>query len=303
MLRCMFGLSLTYDRRYNVFFTIHGEGGAGKSTMLNVLASLCTETTCGISLSLFGERFQMYPLTQNRLNLIPDMDSIFDGIGSVAKREAALKTCTSGEKQQVERKYKDTEYRYLCALSVFGCNSLPRFGDRSQAISDRMRIISFPNVFRGTEKHDTLLGNKLRAELPGILIWALKGYGELLVSGSPTFPETEHSLALKRDAIKVSRPEELFCDEYLEKIVPNALPPTENVLLPTVEVYRRYKIYCEERGYKAAGENRVIPEIAKYLGVEKARKSTCEGQKMCLVGARFVDEPVIAVKAPELSSS
>lgn len=296
MLRCMFGLSLTFDRRYNVFCAVHGKAGTGKSTALNVLRSLNTGTTCGVSLSDFGERFLMYPLVQNRLNLVPDMDSVFDGVGSASKREAALKTCTSGEKIQVEKKHKNSEYRYLCALSVFGCNTLPRFGDSSDAISDRTRIISFPVVFRGTETHDKSLGEKLNAELPGVLQWALKGYGELLDSGSPTFPETEHSLALKRETIKASRPVELFCDEFLEKT-------DLNVLLPTMEVNSRYRAYCEERGYKALGESGVLPRIAEYLGVVKDKKSVYGRQKMCFIGVRFTDSPAVSAEVMERSSS
>lgn len=281
MLQMLFGLSLTYDRHYNIFGVVHGEAGTGKSTALNILARLGKGTTCGVSLSQLGERFQEYPLTVNRVNIVQDMESIFEGSGSASKREAALKSCTAGEKIQVDRKHKPVEYRYLCALSIFGCNALPRFSDRSQAISDRMRIISFPNVFRGLQTQDLLLGEKLNAELSGILIWALRGYGALLDSGSPVFPETRQSQALKASAIKATRPEELFCDEMLEKV------DLENEL-STKEVYLAYKDYCNDFGYKAAGSSKVIPEIAKYMGVEKEKRSAPSGRMMCFIGLNIV---------------
>ena len=79
MLRMMSGLSLTYDRRFNVFFVLFGEAGTGKSTALNVLANLNAGTTCGVSLGLFGERFQIMPLTRNRINIVQDRASLRTG--------------------------------------------------------------------------------------------------------------------------------------------------------------------------------------------------------------------------------
>lgn len=97
-LQASFGLSLTFDRRFNRFFILFGESGTGKSTALSVLAALNAGACCGVSLGAFGEPFRTFPLAENRLNLVQDMDSIFEGSGSVSRREAVLKSLTCGKK-------------------------------------------------------------------------------------------------------------------------------------------------------------------------------------------------------------
>lgn len=213
------------------------------------------------------------------------MASVWEGVGNVAEREAMLKSCTCGEKASVEKKGRDAVYRYLTALPIFGCNTLPRFADRSMAISNRMRIIHFPHVFCNTAAHDSGLYEKLSAELPGILLWALRGYGSLLCCGSHAFPETELATQTKNDLIRSTRPDELFCDECLEVI------DDPKVVLSTLAVYDAYCEYCQRRGIRQIEDmNSVIPNIAKYLGIKKAKASYKGRRVACLYGVRFRDD-------------
>ncbi|MDO4575522.1 MAG: DUF5906 domain-containing protein [Planctomycetia bacterium] len=283
MLRAMFGLSLTFDRRFNVFFVVHGAAGTGKSTALALLAALNRGTACGVSLGAFGERFQTYPLTTNRLNLVQDMDSVFEGAGSVSQREAVLKSLTCGERIQVEQKHVAPEYRRLTALSVFGCNTLPRFADRSRAIADRLRIIRFPNVFRGTGGEVLNLAERLiQEELPGILNWSLAGYRSLVANGNRRFPETEASALLKGDLIKSSRPEELFFEECLTVGTPAEREPTRNV-------YTRYGNWCRFRGYRALAENAFSSRLRECFPSVQTTRIRCNGSRLTVyVGLRLL---------------
>ncbi|MDO4574973.1 MAG: DUF5906 domain-containing protein [Planctomycetia bacterium] len=266
-LQKMFGLSLTFDRRFNVFFVAYGEAGTGKSTALAVLAALNTGTVCGVSLGAFGERFQTFPLTIHRLNLVQDMDSVFEGAGSVSLRESVLKSLTCGEKIQVEQKHVSPEYRRLTALSVFGCNKFPGFSDRSGAISHRLRLLRFPNVFRGARAEKLNLAETLiREELPGILNWSMSGYRSLVSEGGRVFPENATAAAMKADFIKSTRPEELFFDECLESgSVTKLQEPTRNV-------YFHYDNWCRFRNYRPLAENTFSRRLLEYFPtVEKIR--------------------------------
>lgn len=247
---------------------------------MNVLGKMNRGTVCGVSLAVFGERFRAYPLSCYRLNLDHDLPSVYEGSGSVAEREGFLKSCTAGEEKEVEKKNRDPQRRRLRALCVFGCNALPRFADRSQAISDRLRIIPFTTVFRGTAMQDITLGAKLDAETAGIFLWSLYGYGALLDSGVSVFPETEQSRELKLDSIKSARPEALYCEENLVKGNPDEY-------LTSKMVYLHYRKYCEEHGYHHFGESRIIPEIVKYFGAEKCRQYVENKQVMCIFGIRW----------------
>ena len=281
-----FGLSLTYDRSYNAFFVIYGPSGSGKSTCLNVLQRLNDGTISQVSLGRFGERFFIWPLAQNRVNLVHDMDSIYEGDGSVSLREAVLKSVASGESIEVERKHRQAQREFLRALCIFGTNSLPRFADKSNAIGQRMRIINFPNVFRDTESQVRNLHEEFYKELDGILIWALRGYGELLESGRNSVWESGSSQSIKTESLKDSRPEILFCDDMLIK---DEFP----VWHRSLDFYKAYEKYCHERGYKPSGMNRAISMIVEYTGAKKQRVSQMGNQFTGIQGIKLNTEPEI----------
>lgn len=267
----MFGLSLTYDRSFNAFFVVYGPSGTGKSTCLNVLQRLNLGTVSQVSLGRFGERFFIYPLSRNRVNIVHDMDSIYEGDGSVSLREAVLKSVASGESLEIEQKHKNARTDYLRSLCVFGTNQLPRFADRSEAIGQRMRIIQFPNVFRGKEGQVRNLHESLFKELEGILIWALKGYGELLASGRNAISESTTAGELKASAIKDARPEIQFCEECLEK-------DEFSGYVPTLEIYQAYSRFCLARGYSPAGMSKAVPLIVAQMNVEAPKRVKLGGR-------------------------
>lgn len=277
----MAGLSLTHDRRYNVFFIIHGPTCSGKSVALKVLAKLSLGNTSGVTMKNLGERFEPYPLTENRLNIVYDMDAVTEG-GSVSLRESILKSATCGEKVATRQLYMPSTLRPLRALLIFGSNEIPLFEGRGKAIPDRMRLIAFPNTFRDSPMKNLGLFEELCKELPGILVWALKGYGELLARGVTVFPESSSSAKIKDEAIKANRSEELFCDECLVK----SDRPTS---LATKEVYALYDRFCYLSGLPATSIGRVIPRICAYMGVEKKRVTIAGDQVMCLLGVRRKD--------------
>ena len=282
----LFGLSLTYDRSYNVFFVIYGPSGTGKSTCLNVLQKLNEGSISQVSLGRFGERFFIWPLAQNRVNVVHDMDSIYEGDGSVSLREAVLKSVASGESIEVERKHRQAQREYLRALCVFGTNALPRFADKSNAIGQRMRIVQFPTVFRDTEAQIRNLDQVFYEEMDGILIWALRGYGELLESGRNSVWESGASHCLKTDSLKDSRPEILFCDDMLEK---DDFP----LWRPSLNIYKAYEKYCYDRGYKPSGMNRAITLIVEYMGAKQERVSQMGRQFMGVQGIKLIEESEI----------
>ena len=261
-LQRLFGLSLTYNRKYNVFFVVYGEAGTGKSTCLSVLEKLNSGAVCSVALSDFGERFYAYPLTENRLNLVADMPSVWESASTAVKREAVLKSLTDGEINSVERKGENAVTRRLVALSVFGSNMVPRFADKSGAIRQRLRLLPFPFQFRGKPGQNPNLKKELLSELPGVFVWALTGYGELLSEGYKTFPESEEAEILKHEAELKSNPVLQFCEECLEKAAPDSA-------VSSINVYRAYNSFCIQNGLRAAGSSSVIPEICSIMRIGK----------------------------------
>ena len=260
-LQRLFGLSLTYNRKFNVFFVVYGQAGTGKSTCLAVLEKLNSGTVCAVSLSDFGKPFAIFPLTENRLNLVADMPSVWETAATAFEREAVLKSLTDRESYSVEKKYQDVIKRRLVALSVFGSNQVPRFADKSGAIRQRLRLIPFPVQFRGAEGQNPNLKRELLSELPGVFVWSLTGYGELIVKKHKTFPESSNAEQLKHEAELTSNPVLAFCEECLERC--------DNGKVSSNEVYELYRAYCTKNGLYPAASNKVIPEIAQNMGIDK----------------------------------
>lgn len=280
-LQRLFGLSLSYDRRFNVFFVLYGEAGTGKSTCLFILGKLNSGAVCSVALSDFGERFKIFPLTENRLNLVSDMPSVWESASTAVDREAVLKLLTDGEPYTVERKNKDAVTRRLVALSVFGSNMVPRFIDKGGGVRDRLRLIPFLVKFRGTAGQNPNLKKELLSELPGVFVWALKGYGELLSEGYKTFPESEEAEILKHEAELKSNPIMQFCEDCLERADADSKVPSE-------QVYAVYKSFCEKNGLKKIGSNIVIPEILQTMEAGKGRVHQDGRQITVIYGIRFV---------------
>lgn len=262
-LQRLFGLSLTYNRKYNVFFVVYGQAGTGKSTCLEVLKALNSGSVCAVSLSDFGKPFAIFPLTENRLNLVPDMPAVWESASTAYEREAVLKSLTNGEDYSVERKFQDTVKKRLVALSVFGSNQVPRFADHSGAIRQRLRLIPFLVQFRDKPEQNPNLTEELLSELSGVFTWGLSGYGELITEGYSKFPESSNAEELKHEAELASNPIMAFCEECLERC--------DNGKVLSNEVYDLYCVYCGSSGVHPAGKSKVIPEIVQIMGIDKPK--------------------------------
>jgi hypothetical protein len=150
VLQMLFGLSLIPETRYNVAFLFFGEGGTGKSVMLTILVGVVgSENVCCVPLACFAQRFQTQPLVEKLLNVVGDMPTASD-YGSMETIEGVFKDVCGGGIIKVEMKFQHPVDAPATARNVFATNSLPRFCDRSRAVWDRLRIIPFDVVFRGT---------------------------------------------------------------------------------------------------------------------------------------------------------
>lgn len=276
-LQKMFGLSLTFDRRFNSFFVLFGIGGTGKSTCLEILRLLNSGCVCSVPLTDFSEKFSLFALTENRVNVYSDLPAVFETMATADKLESVLKNLTTCEPVQVEQKHLKPISRRFVSLAIFGSNTIPRFPDRSGAVRGRFKLIPFMRQFRGTGNEDKDLSMKLMKELPGILIWSLVGYGRLLKEG---FSESEMVQTMLHDAERQSSSTLSFCEDCLEKAAPDSFQLSD-------DVYLAYQSYCIRHGAKPLASNRAIPEIVQQMGASKGRIRQ-EGRRVAvLYGIRF----------------
>lgn len=239
MLQMMTGLLLLPDTSYNVAFFLHGQGGTGKTVMINVLEGLLgKDNRCSIPLSNFGARFDKVHLTEKLANLVGEMPIMPDS-GRIADMEGIFKSVTSGDEISVERKFVDSRTARVTARCVFATNELPRFSDRSNGVWDRLRLIPFNVVVRNTEKQDPHLIDKLLEERSGILNWALQGLAEL--REYTVFPLSEESRRTLEQLRAESDHEATFLSETVQA------DPEGGV--NSMSLYTSYRRWCQNNGY------------------------------------------------------
>jgi len=100
---------------------------------------------------------------------------------------STMKSISGKDRVLIEQKYVPAYFAYLYAKLIFSANKVPRINDNTLGFWARLKLINFPHTYRehpkpGSEERqaDIHLSEKLRAELPGILNWALEGLQRLM---------------------------------------------------------------------------------------------------------------------------
>lgn len=311
-LQLMAGLLLVPDTHFNVAFFLYGEGGTGKSVFTEMLFSMLgKENCCSVPLTQFSQRFRTIDLTTHLANICNDL-SMGDG-RRMDDITSIFKAVTSGETIPTERKYKTPRSAKAIARLVFTTNKLPRFKDLSRGVWDRMRIIPFNQRFRenpsvcrgepavthaeGVRLQNPYLADELRAELSGILNWALAGAAKL--PHYRIFPENEEGLRLKQSLQLRSEP--------IREFLTDALVADPEGRVQTCIVYRMYKNWAEEQGERPLPQHEMQEAIDRlFPHSRKARLRTEDGHCFYFLGVSLNRESEIVedmVPIPESAMS
>jgi putative DNA primase/helicase len=156
----------------------------------------------------------------------------------------------------IDRKYKDAWTGRLHVRFLILSNELPGIADSSGALASRFVLLTTQNSFYGRE--DLSLEDKLRAELPGILNWALKGLERLRKRGHFKMPQS--SLDFIRQLEDLASPVRAFVRDWCET--------KKDARFGTLELYDAYSKWCETEGHKAKSNawfgrdlRAVVPQI------------------------------------------
>ena len=268
-----------------------GEGANGKSVLLDTLTAVVgAENASHSSLGALGQDFGLAPLLGKLVNIAAEIEvRTFD--------EELLKKLVGGDPVTVNRKRRDQQTARLKARLLFASNSLPRFNDRSSGMLRRAIIIPC-NVTIPPKKQDLDLADKLRAELPGIFNWAMRGLDRLRGQGTFTEPPAcKTALEAHREQ---SNPTRTFIVEQYEA--------NSESRECTATVYWRYKEWCEPQGYKPLDAGDFGKEVKRAFPSVKVGKmplNTLGKRPNAYVGIRWRQESpeVVPVNIPQSSVS
>jgi putative DNA primase/helicase len=188
----LFGLCLTADTRYQKAFLVIGPRRSGKGTIARVLTGLIgRDNLVGPTISSLGERFGLAPLIGKKVACISD--ARISRRTDLDKMAEVLLSVTGEDTQTIDRKYLSAWTGRLQVRFIILTNELPEFAERSGALTSRFVVLSLTKSFLGRE--DPQLDQKLLAELPGILNWAIEGWKRLTDRGRFVQPATGAEVA------------------------------------------------------------------------------------------------------------
>jgi putative DNA primase/helicase len=173
-MRRFIGYCLTGDTREHVLAVFHGAGRNGKSTLIKIMQRLGGKHAVTAELSTFlrarGDRGPRNDLARlHRARLVTGPES---GEGRHLD-ESTVKEISGGDRLAARFLYGE-HFEFVPRFKlVIVTNHRPKVDGEDDAIWARLRLVPFDVCFEGRE--DKTLAEKLEAELPGILTWAVQG--------------------------------------------------------------------------------------------------------------------------------
>jgi len=235
VLQEMFGYLITPDTRLHKAFLLRGPARSGKGTIGRVLAALVgKQNMCAPSLTSLGKDFGLQPLIGKQLALVSDM-RLGPKTDKAAVAENLLRI-TGEDNVDIGRKYKHAWTGRLATRFVIMTNPLPAFADASGALANRFIPIVFTKSFLGRE--DLGLLDRLLAELPAILNWAIEGWRRLRERGHFKMPTASSDLI--RDLEDAASPVTAFVRDCCV-LAPDAQEEK-------TKLYGFYRGWCERNG-------------------------------------------------------
>lgn len=255
------GYSLTANTREHCIFILYGTGRNGKSTLINVLNSLLGE---------FAKSVEPEVLTIRQRNQANTLLEIADLAGARLvtavetednKRlaEAKIKQMSGGDWMKGRFLYKEP-FDFLPVWKLwYATNHKPTIRGTDEGIWSRIRLIPF-EVFIPQKERDLDLGEKLQAELSGILNWAIEGCLKWQKEGLQPPKKVEQATA-------EYRAEQDIFSEFVSEccmIGPRATATAK-------DLYDVYCSWCDESGLPKEKQHQFGRRLAEK-GFEKRKK-------------------------------
>ena len=249
------GYCLIPNNSHEKFLWLIGPGGNGKSVFLFILTQVIgSKNISNAHIEKLGDKFALAELENKLVNISSEMSA------AATLPDSYLKAIVTGDELQAERKFKPP-FTFTPFVRLIGStNHLPRLLDLSDGFFRRAMILTFNRKFEDANR-DPNLKDKLAAELPGILAWAVQGLKNLNERGQFVIPAS--SVEVLNQYRNDSDTERMFLDECL------ILDTTGEGMSPN-EIYAGYAKWCRDSGYKAKAKNNFGKRLTD-LGITSKR--------------------------------
>jgi P4 family phage/plasmid primase-like protien len=264
----MFGFCLYKEYLLEKFFFLVGDGGNGRSILLNVLTDflglnnisgltlheVCKPPDKHILISLHGKFANVCGETGNE-----DIKDI-----GTAKR------ATGGDLIETRDLYKSWIKFYNYAKFFFSMNEPPVIHDNTRGRKRRMVILDFPVKFvagKNAKDKEVLKTELTKPEsLSGMLNWALEGLDRLLKNRVFSDERSEAVMALNYE--KKSNPMKYFVHEHIDSIFEGLDDTTDKAAFAAsrvteAKILEAYILYAKKHTLPSINKTKIIASV-KY---------------------------------------
>lgn len=247
-----FGYNFYREYNFQKMLFIHGRGGTGKSTLVNLLKELIgRDNYSAVTLkNLMNERFAPAGLYRKTANFDTDAKPEYLADGSL------LKQLTGEDTIYADRKNLDPIYFYNYAKLTFAMNELPAMRDFSGGLKRRLLILKIDEKLT-QEVKDQFPLKVMQEEAAGIFNKSMEGLRR----------------AIKQDGFSVSNGMSDNVDKWvqgndvLSLFIEDECQLGEKLKTPVKDAYDDYVRYCKGSGYKSMTRNNFVNRM-KEIGYE-----------------------------------
>ncbi len=276
LLQEWFGYCLTPDTRQQKVLVLIGPKRSGKGTIARVMRRLVgADNVASPILSSLGTAFGLWPLLGKTVAIIQDARlSERTDAAAVAERLLSI----SGEDAlTIDRKFLPPITTNLYARFMLLTNELPKLHDSSGALPGRMILLRMTRSWFG--KEDITLTDRLLAELPAILVWAIAGWQRLRDRGH--FVQPDAGKGLIGELADLASPVGVFVRERCQ------VGPARQI--ERSALFDAWQQWCEKQGQEHPGDSAtfgrnlraVVPALGDvYPRTEQGRVRVYQG--ICL---------------------
>lgn len=264
------GYCLTTDTNLETALWFYGLPGSGKSTILHGLKVMLGDM-CGLLglAAIEKSQFALSSLPGRRLVISTEQPDTY------MQASWVLNSIISGEPVRIEEKFKPSYTITPYTKIAWAMNSLPRVGSPDDGIFRRVKVIKFPQL--PESERDGTLKDRISAEAPGILNWAIEGLVRLRERGRFDVPEC------------VSRVTDDFKSENDKPalFVSDSCVTGDGYSVQSSALYEAYRVWCLNNGHKPASSTFMAREWER-LGFKKRRvngKSWWDGVGISVAGS------------------
>lgn len=275
LLRQWFGYLLSGDTSQQKALVLVGPTRSGKTTIQHVAEAMLGDGAVGTELETLGDKNGLENVIGKGLVTVGDVRFTSKTDKGLVSR---LLSIIGGDTVTVNPKYKALVSAKIDARLMMGTNEMPVFTEASDALARRLIFLQTTVSFLG--KEDFGLLERLLAELPGIVTWALKGYADL--SGLGHFSQTTTGQAAQEQLVLDASPVRAFVESEC------VLDPDTSTAKS--DLYQEYVLWCGANGIKYPVQlSRFVSQLNTALPgrLRAARLRNGDSREQVLLGIKI----------------